>query len=131
MKFSVSYHFFVHNQAQKKMPRKNFMKSWLTYHAKNSEIKMYTATNILSCNISKILCKVRYTRLDTGICRKLLSTGMFSAPYLMLPDEALQTLLGKGFVMNMIWIRQGLVCGCWSEFYNLHSGTPGRTLFWS
>lgn len=78
------------------------MKSWLTYHAKNSEIKMYTATNILSCNISKILCKVRYTRLDTGICRKLLSTGMFSAPYLMLPDEALQTLLGKGFVMNMI-----------------------------
>lgn len=98
VKFSVSYDFFVHNKAQKKMPRKNFMKSWLTYHAKNSEIKMSTATNILSCSISKILCKVRYTRLDIGVCRKLLSTGMFSTPYLMPPDVALQTLLEKGFV---------------------------------
>lgn len=58
--------------------------------AQNAEIKMSTATSMVSCNISKILSKVRYTRVDIGVCRKLFSTDLFCAPSLVSPEVLLQ-----------------------------------------
>lgn len=83
--FSILSFFVCATKHRKKRSWKNFTKSWLISQAQNAEIKMSTGTTIVSCNISKILSKVRYTRVDIGVCGKVLSTDLFCAPSLMSP----------------------------------------------
>lgn len=109
------------------MPRKNFMTSWLIYQAQNAEIKMFTATSMLWYNISKILCEVRYTRLDIGVFRKLFNTDLFSTPYLMSPDVPLETSY-----LDMVlfaWIIQGSVCDSVAQSFTVCAQEPLKGSF--
>ena len=86
------------------------MKSWLISQAQSAEIKMSTVTSTVSCNISKILSKVRYTRVDIGVCRKLFSLDLFCAPSLMSRDIPLQlSYLGKVLFACILTHIQGFV----------------------
>ena len=74
-------------------------------------LKLRCPQQLLSCSTSKILSKVRYTRVDIEVCRKLFSTGLFCAPLLMSPDVPLQpSYLGEVLFAHILTHVQGLVC---------------------
>lgn len=129
--FSILSFFCVQLNLQK-MSWKDFMKSWLVYQAQNAEIKTSTATSMVACNISKILSKARYTRVDIGVCRKLFSTDLFCAPLLVSPEVLLQLSCLGTVLFACIFIHiQGFVCVCFTLLYSLQSGTPDRKPCWS